>query len=91
MSHVTCSATRSKSEDARLDDSDLDTRSYTGPSIVEDGEISADNDLVHAHSSELYTNRSLAYLEDMAEADKPWFMYLSYQVRPPYSIDAQIS
>lgn len=75
--------TRSKSADARLDDDDLDARYYTGPNIVEDGEISADNDLIHAHSSELYTNKSLVYLEDMADADEPWFFYLSYQVRRP--------
>lgn len=72
--------TRSKSADARFDDADLDTRYYTGPNIVEDGSISADNELIHAHSSELYTNKTLTYLEDMVDADEPWFMYLSYQV-----------
>lgn len=32
------------------------------------------------HSTELYTNKALTYIADMAGNDKPWFTYLAYQV-----------
>lgn len=71
----------SLSAEARESDGDLDQRYYTGPNLVEDGEISDDNDLTSMHSSELYTLKTLEYLDDMVGTDDPWFIYLSFQVR----------
>lgn len=59
---------------------DVETHYYTGVNIVEDGSLSADNDLTIVHTSALYTSKALEYLEDMVAAGDPWFLYLSYQV-----------
>lgn len=61
--------------------SSLQSREITGPIIVEDGAISDDNNRTTVHSTTLYTEKALTYLEEMADNDKPWFLYLAYQVQ----------
>lgn len=56
-------------------------RSFTGPNLVEGGELSADNQDTRTHSTELYTKKAANYVEAMSAKDDPWFLYLSYQVK----------
>lgn len=61
--------------------SPLESREITGPIMVEDGAISDDNNRTTEHSTALYTEKALTYLKEMADNEKPWFMYLAYQVQ----------
>lgn len=56
------------------------TRSFTGPNIVEGTELSPDSHGA-VHSTELYSNKAAQYITAMAQKEDPWFLYLSYQVR----------
>lgn len=55
------------------------TRAFTGPNLVEGTELSPDN-FGSIHSTELYSTKAAQYLTAMSQNDRPWFLYLSYQV-----------
>lgn len=56
-----------------------ETRAFSGPNIMEGGDISPDSH-GSVHSTELYTTKAVQYVTAMSERERPWFLYLSYQV-----------
>ena len=56
------------------------TRTFIGPNIVDGDDLSGDSLDSGLHTTELYNKKAGEYVEFMAGEDKPWFLYLSYQV-----------
>lgn len=56
------------------------TRAFIGPNIVEGSMLSPDT---HGskHSTDLYSSKAAQYITSMSNQGRPWFLYLSYQVR----------
>lgn len=52
---------------------------YLVDATAESGFVSVGDQLVGMHSTDLYTNKSIAWLDSFASDDTPFFLYLSYQ------------
>jgi arylsulfatase I/J len=62
-------------------DERAESRTFSGVNIWEEGEVSPDN-FVAKHSTDLYTDRAIKYVEELREVEgqkRPWFIYLAYQ------------
>jgi len=51
---------------------------FTGYNLWEDGEVSPDN-FVDIHTTDLYTQKAISYLNEFKQSENPWFMYMAFQ------------